>query len=418
MGEMISAATEYQGHCPYCRQNYPIAGGDYNRHLEKCCLEVESYKHAQLREALKRLKTPWEQGAVQFTISRETSAQDSLALLQSLSPEQLRAEFRVDFTGEIVSDAGGAVKEWLVWVNSTLLSADFGLYRQTSTENVAYRFRACLPDSQLPFAWLHGLILAKALLEGVPLDCPLSLVLLKQLLGIKLNIEDLQQLNESLYKGLRFMHENDISGVFFQTFTVTEDPNITVELCPNGGEMVVSEENKDSYISLITEWELVSSTYPAFQALFAGFEAIIPTTLLQSMTPEELELAICGILTIDLKEWRANTDYKGEFHDSHAVVRWFWAALEEFSQEELALLLKFVMGTSRLPVEGFKGLRTLRGASARFTLEPVVYTDLRQFPRAHTCFNRLDLPLYISKHVLKDNLLYAVRYHNAGFGLD
>jgi hypothetical protein len=48
----------------------------------------------------------------------------------------------------------------------------------------------------------------------------------------------------------------------------------------------------------------------------------------------------------------------------------------------------------------------------------VVYTDIRQFPRAHTCFNRLDLPLYLSRYVLKDNLLYAVKYHNAGFGLD
>lgn len=418
MGEMISAATEDQGHCPYCKQNYPIAGNEYNRHLETCCLEFESYKHTQLRETLKMLKTPWEQGAVQFTISRETSAQDSLALLQSLSPEQLRAEFKVDFAGEIVSDAGGAVKEWLVWVNSTLLSADFGLYRLTSTENVAYRFRACLPDSQLPFARLHGLILAKALLEGVPLDCPLSLVLFKQILGIKLNIEDLRLLNESLYEGLRFMHENDISGVIFQTFSVTEEPNITVELCSNGGEIVVSEENKMIYISLMTEWELVTSTNAAFQALYAGFEAIIPSPLLQNITPEELEIAICGIPTIDLKEWRASTDYRGEFHDSHEVIRWFWAALEEFSQEELALLLKFVMGTSRLPVGGFKGLRTLRGASARFTLEPVVYTDIRQFPRAHTCFNRLDLPLYLSRYVLKDNLLYAVKYHNAGFGLD
>ena len=410
-------STEEQ--CPYCKQRYLTADRVYEQHLEKCHMEAHTYKHVKLRETLQKWKVPWQQGSVAFPISREAVMQDSLSLLQSLPPEQLRAEFKVDFEGESVSDAGGAVKEWLSCVNSALLAADFGLYRPTATDNVSYRFRACLSGTYLPYARLHGLILAKALLEGVPLDCPLTLVLFKQVLGSSLDIEDLELLDRKLYTSLKYMHENDITEVFFESFTVTEEgASSPIELCPGGREMPLTEENKDEYISQRTEWELVKSTAAAVQALLEGFETIVPCALLQGVTAEQLELAICGTPTIDLKEWKSSTEYRGEFHDSHEVVRWFWRALREFSQGELALLLKFVTGTSRLPVEGFKGLRTLRGESAKFTLEPVIYTDIRQLPRAHTCFNRLDLPLYRSKDVLKDNLLYAVVHYSVGFGLD
>lgn len=408
-------STEDREQCPYCQQRYSAANRIYEQHLERCHMEAQTYKHVKLREALKKWKVPWQHGSVAFPISRETVVQDSLSLLQSLTPEQLRAEFKIDFVGEIVSDAGGAVKEWLSCVNSALLTSDMGLYCLTETDNVSYRFRACLPDTCVCYAWLHGLILAKALLEGVPLNCPLTLVLFKQILGHKLDIEDLNLLNNNLYRGLKHMHENDITGVFFQSFTAEND---SVELCPGGLEISVTEANKAEYISQRAEWELVGSTATTVHALLEGFQAIVPSSLLQGITPVELELAICGISTIDLEEWRSSTEYRGEFHDSHEVIRWFWMALKEFSHEELALLLKFVMGTSRLPLEGFKGLRTLRGESARFTLEPVLYTDIRQFPRAHTCFNRLDLPLYRSRDVLKDNLLYVVKHHSVGFGLD
>ena len=38
----------------------------------------------------------------------------------------------------------------------------------------------------------------------------------------------------------------------------------------------------------------------------------------------ELELLMCGIVSIDVKDWRANTVYKGEYHPNHIVIQWFW----------------------------------------------------------------------------------------------
>ena len=33
---------------------------------------------------------------------------------------------------------------------------------------------------------------------------------------------------------------------------------------------------------------------------------------------------MCGIVSIDVKDWRSNTVYKGEYHPNHIVIQWFW----------------------------------------------------------------------------------------------
>lgn len=43
------------------------------------------------------------------------------------------------------------------------------------------------------------------------------------------------------------------------------------------------------------------------------------------------------------------------------VIQWFWRAVQMMGQEERALLLQFVTGTSKVPLEGFKALRGVSG---------------------------------------------------------
>jgi hypothetical protein len=40
------------------------------------------------------------------------------------------------------------------------------------------------------------------------------------------------------------------------------------------------------------------------------------------------------------------------------------------------------------------------------------------YPRAHTCFNRIDLPLYRSKKELKEKLALAIQLEATGFDID
>merc|ERR1712146_713862 len=104
---------------------------------------------------------------------------------------------------------------------------------------------------------------------------------------------------------------------------------------------------------------------------------------------------MCGSTDIDIEDWRANTQYTGDYSDSSTVIGWWWEALAELSPEEKQTLLQFATGTSIVPIGGFKELQSVPGKSCKFTIavDPAASSIL---PRAHTCFNRIDIPEYQS----------------------
>ena len=99
---------------------------------------------------------------------------------------------------------------------------------------------------------------------------------------------------------------------------------------------------------------------------------------------------MCGIGCIDVKDWKTNTVYKGDFHPNHIVIQWYWRVVLSFSNEMRSRLLQFVTGTSRVPMNGFKELYGSNGPQL-FTIEK--WGSPTNYPRAHTCFNRWCLSL-------------------------
>ncbi|KAL9485017.1 hypothetical protein ACSS6W_003806 [Trichoderma asperelloides] len=90
----------------------------------------------------------------------------------------------------------------------------------------------------------------------------------------------------------------------------------------------------------------------------------------------------------------------------------FWATVRSWDGEQKSRLLQFTTGTSRIPVNGFKDLQGSDGPR-RFTIEKA--GDLANLPKAHTCFNRIDLPPYKTLETLQQKLTIAVE-ETMGFG--
>ena len=65
-------------------------------------------------------------------------------------------------------------------------------------------------------------------------------------------------------------------------------------------------------------------------------------------------MLIYGVPYIDYKDWKINTEYKGDYHQNHKIIKWFWEVVETYDQDQLANLLKFSTGSSRTPIHGFK----------------------------------------------------------------
>lgn len=76
--------------------------------------------------------------------------------------------------------------------------------------------------------------------------------------------------------------------------------------------------------------------------------------LFQVFTVEELEMILNGLPFIDIVDWERNTTYKGSYYRNHQIIKWFWEAMHELDQEQLAKVFRFCTGSQRTPVEGFR----------------------------------------------------------------
>ena len=143
---------------------------------------------------------------------------------------------------------------------------------------------------------------------------------------------------------------------------------------------------------------------------------MVPHEVLSVFDFQELEMAMCGLPSIDIEDWKAHMRYGPPYSEGHTVVQWFWEAVSAFTHDERARLLQFATGTSNVPVEGFRGLQSTRGKQCLFKLSPVAL-EVSQLPRAHTCFNTIDLPLYAEKELVAQNLQLVIDIEAMGFGL-
>ncbi|MGH0153840.1 UNVERIFIED_CONTAM: hypothetical protein FKN15_025809 [Acipenser sinensis] len=141
-----------------------------------------------------------------------------------------------------------------------------------------------------------------------------------------------------------------------------------------------------------------------------GLNELVPENLLAIFDENELELLMCGTGDINALDFKAHAVIVGgSWHFKEKVMKWFWAVVSSFTQEELARLLQFTTGSSQLPPGGFAVLCP----SFQIIAAPTHST----LPTAHTCFNQLCLPTYDSYEELHKMLKLAMSEGSEGFGM-
>lgn len=75
---------------------------------------------------------------------------------------------------------------------------------------------------------------------------------------------------------------------------------------------------------------------------------IVPVPLLSLLTARQLEQMVCGLAEISVEVLKKVVRYR-EVEEQQQLVQWFWQTLDEFSNEERMLFMRFVSGRSRLP---------------------------------------------------------------------
>merc|ERR1712146_405050 len=69
----------------------------------------------------------------------------------------------------------------------------------------------------------------------------------------------------------------------------------------------------------------------------------------------ELQKLVSGTEeALDVEDFKAHTNYSGEFNADHPTIAHFWQVVSDFSNEDRSKLLRFVTSCSRPPLLGFK----------------------------------------------------------------
>lgn len=361
-------------------------------------------------------------GHCRLEITRGEVFEDSYRQVVKMRPKDMRKRLMVKFQGEEGLDYGGVAREWLYLLSHEMLNPYYGLFQYSREDIYTLQINADSGINPDHLSYFHfvGRIMGIALFHGHYIDGGFTMPFYKMLLNKSISLNDIEAVDPNLFTSLCWMLENSITDVIDTTFSVEHDSFGVIkvhELKKNGKNILVTEQNKKEYVKLYVNFRFMQGIEQQFLALQKGFNELIPQHLLKPFDAMELELVIGGLGTIDLHDWKSNTRLKHCTHESPQVV-WFWKIVAGYDEEMRARLLQFVTGSSRVPLQGFKALQGSTGAAGPrlFTLH-LVEVDVKNLPKAHTCFNRLDLPPYPSEEIMSDKLTQAVE-ETCGFAVE
>jgi len=456
-------------HCPFCNSSFP--GNDpslFNNHIKICNLAKIKIKKAcdlyppsqdfelnklifknqnkyyqNLKNIDENNQKSFDQKIIEFKEYIQNKKKDKAKYYLSINRENLLDEvvskvprifdlfqdWKIDFIGEISYDVGGILREFFSNIFQVLEGENLKLFIKSDTKEFSYILNPFLLHKEENFKYLRtiGILMGKALMQNVTINICLNKLIYKMILNEKIEFDDLAFIDTEFYTSIKNLKENifmtqdesivkDLGFIYSLEMNDCYNHMHSLELSENGRNKSV--ENLDDYVQKRIDL-LVGLYYPFVEKIQEGLFKLFEKDKITMFTSNELELMVNGRPFIDLLDWEENTLYKGAYNKDHEVIKWFWEILAEFTQKELSNLLLFATGASRVPLGGFEVLESNGGTIYKFTIEYIAYTNnQKNFIKAHTCFNRIDMPCYPNKEELEEALRFVSEKEMWGFGIE
>lgn len=344
-------------------------------------------------------------------VSRENIISDTLRQLSSKSKDLIKP-LRVTFKGEEGFDEGGLSKEFFQIIMTELFNPMYGMF--THYENNLYNFNSFSFEANIEFE-LIGILIGIAIYNGIILNLNFPKFIYKKILGEKLTIYDLFELDEQLARNFLFLL-NDLSSSFEDiygdiNFTITYKSYgvpVVYDLCENGSNIFLNQDNKHQYVELYLDHFFNVSIEEQFKSFMKGFNKVMyKSDVFTWFRGNEIEKLICGELVFDIMKLKEKAKYTDGYTESSTIIEYFWNTVEQLSENEKKKLLLFITGSDRIPINGISDVTITISRQG---------PDSENLPTAHTCFNHLLIPEYSSEEKFKKKLLIALN-HCTGFGL-
>ena len=337
-------------------------------------------------------------------------------VLSGVGPRALcRADkaYRVNLVGEAADDHGGPYREVITTLCSELQASErLGLLCRTPNGDAFVPSPSASGGRGREGLRFLGLLFGLALRQRESqLSLSMPTVVWRYLVGEIPEPADLKGVDEVCWRSLEGVRaldgaNDDMAAAELMLCGLSMSTRLSdgtlVEFVEDGAEAAVRWEEREAYCGRVIGARLDESRAGA-DALLRGIGAVLSPRLLCLFSAPQLETLVCGRATVDVEELRRRTKYGVGTTATQRHVRYFWATLRRFTDEQKSLFVRFAWGRARLPSTSAEWGET------RFTLHTRHGANADgQYPVAHTCFFSMELPTYSSVAVCYERLLYAV----------
>ncbi|XP_058836150.1 probable E3 ubiquitin-protein ligase HERC2 isoform X2 [Topomyia yanbarensis] len=322
--------------------------------------------------------------------------------------------WKVKFVGESVDDCGGGFSESIAEMCDELQNGSVPLLIQTPNgRGEAGANRDCFLLDPTLNSVLHmnmlrflGVLMGIAVRTGSPLSLNLAEPVWRQLCGETLRPSDLTEVDRDYITGLLYIRDIEDDPKAFASMELPfSTPSAKGHEVPLSTRFTkITPDNRKEYVKLALHYR-IHEFDEQVKAVRDGMSKVIPVPLLSLFSAVELQAMVCGSPDIPLCLLKTVATYKG-VESTAPLVGWFWEVMEEFTNQERSLFLRFVWGRTRLP----RTIADFRGRD--FVLQVLdKYNPPDHFlPESYTCFFLLKMPRYSCKAVLQEKLKYAIYF--------
>ena len=234
-------------------------------------------------------QVPWSGGHIQLEIERHSLVRNSFDQIMAQSPHGMRQWMRVMFVGEAGVDVGGLEREWFLLLSKELFSPEQGLFKQCPGGGGYAINSDANSKEQLQMYEFVGRLLGKAIMERQSLPVALVAPLYKHMLRAPVGLDDLRSIDPELHRHVGWLDRYQDVGSLDLDFCVGSH-----ELVEGGANVVVTNENKHEYLSLVLRWHLLGSIESQLWHLLRGLYTVVPPDVLRAFDFAELEFLFTG----------------------------------------------------------------------------------------------------------------------------
>lgn len=332
---------------------------------------------------------------IDLTIYKNNIIFDSISELQSNNIKG--KEIYIEFDDEEGFDEGGLRRDWLSTITDEIINTGAII---PTPDGEYYTVNNKYSDNKV--FNLIGQVLGVAFNNKQSINLKLMSSIWKFIFNEKVDINDMKEYDNDIYNSLNCIKNSDVTSMYLTFVDSNEE-----ELCDNGKNKEVTNDNKNQYIDRIIQKRLIEDNYSQIEEIRNGFQSAVDISDCSYIGWKEIRDFIKGKENFDIEDMRKNCYYNSDDEDS---VDLFFDIISDWPDENLKKLLKFITGTSVVPVEGFEYFDNLGGKiGIQFT-----NSNKNSYPVSHTCNNIIELPRYESKGEFETKLLIAIEVKDFG----